>query len=90
MKKILSAAAVVGIIASLSISAFAADRLTAENGSRSPMASETYVKDLGDGVSTDDVMKDIMSATNTSNPGKDVQTGLGAGTDTGDTAKDIQ
>lgn len=61
MKKLLSVVAVTGMIASLSISALAADRFSVKNDTKSPVASETYISKLGDGVGRDDVMADFVT-----------------------------
>ncbi|MBS6953266.1 MAG: hypothetical protein KH230_08515 [Enterocloster asparagiformis] len=60
MKKTLSVLATAGMIAIFSVSAFAAEPRTAA-GSPAPTAKgEVYVTDLGEGMSIDDVARDIF------------------------------
>ena len=90
MKKILSAMAIVGMISGLSVSAFAAERTPAENNNSQPQLQG--VTELGEGVSVEDTMEDIVTKDGqetVSNLGSEYLSDLGEGLSVTDTAMDI-
>ena len=91
MKKILSAMAIVGMMAVLSVSAFAAERTPAEN--KSPSHEEISVTEIAEGFSAGDTREDVVSKNvqeTVNNLGSEYLSGLGEGLSVTDTAMDIK
>ena len=84
MRKFLSIIAVVGVLTVTSVFALADERPAMPNDKESQTKTENFVTELGDGVSAEDVVKDVIIT----NDEKAVDE-LGKGASKEDMAKDV-